>query len=222
MSGNNQLNGAQALAYVRARETLGDGSDLGRIKRQQMFLGDVLRQAMSGSMLTNPSRLTSFLDAATKAITVDKGTTFGDLRALARRCRASIRGVTFYTAPIAEPELHPAGHEDDRPRAARRRPPAGGSTTRSSTTTQPVWVTKVDGTLDGGALQHRRRRRRSSRQRRIATRGTPTPTTPATPQASINARCRRDLLALTDRSPSSGRPGACPAAARLPDRAAPP
>ncbi len=47
----NQLNGDQALAYVRARETLGDGSDLGRIKRQQLFLGAVLRQALSGHLL---------------------------------------------------------------------------------------------------------------------------------------------------------------------------
>ena len=109
-AGNNKLNGSQALAYVRARESLGDGSDLGRIKRQQMFLGAVLRQAMSGSMLTNPTRLTSFLDAATKAITIDKDTTFGDLRNLA----SSLHGldpkrVTFYTAPIADRNYSPPG-----------------------------------------------------------------------------------------------------------------
>lgn len=108
--GVNKLGGSQALAYVRARETLGDGSDLGRIKRQQMFLGDVLRQAMNGSLLTNPARLTSFLDAATKAITVDKQTSFSDLRTLA----SSLQGldpkrVTFYTAPIANPDYSPPG-----------------------------------------------------------------------------------------------------------------
>jgi LCP family protein required for cell wall assembly len=108
--GDNHLGGAQALAYVRARESLGDGSDLGRIKRQQMFLGDVLRQAMSGPILSNPARLTSFLDAATKAITIDKSTSIGDLRTLA----TSLRGldpahVTFYTAPIADPNYSPPG-----------------------------------------------------------------------------------------------------------------
>ncbi|MCU1657107.1 MAG: Transcriptional regulator-like protein [Pseudonocardiales bacterium] len=108
--GNNRLDGAQALAYVRARETLGDGSDLGRIKRQQMFLGAVLRQAMSGSMLTSPTRLTSFLNAATKAITVDRSTTFGDLRTLA----SSLQGldpkrVAFYTSPIANANYSPPG-----------------------------------------------------------------------------------------------------------------
>jgi LCP family protein required for cell wall assembly len=108
--GTNKLNGAQALAYVRARETLGDGSDLGRIKRQQMFLGDVLRQAMQGSLLSNPGRLTSFLDAATKAITVDKGTTFSDLRTLGTSLQGlDPKRVTFYTAPIADPNYTPPG-----------------------------------------------------------------------------------------------------------------
>lgn len=109
-AGTNSLNGAQALAYVRARETLGDGSDLGRIRRQQMFLGAVLRQAMHGSMLSDPVRLTSFLDAATKAIIVDKATTFDDLRTLA----TSMQGldpahVSFYTAPIANANYTPPG-----------------------------------------------------------------------------------------------------------------
>jgi LCP family protein required for cell wall assembly len=109
-AGDNRLNGASALAYVRARESLGDGSDLGRIKRQQSFLGAVLRQAMNGSLLKNPARLTSFLDAATKAITVDKGTTFGDLRALATSMQGlDPRHVTFYTAPIADQNYTPPG-----------------------------------------------------------------------------------------------------------------
>lgn len=108
--GDNKLNGVQALHYVRARETLGDGSDLGRIKRQQQFLGTVLRQAMSGSLLSNPLRLTHFLDAATKAIIVDKGTSFTDLRRLA----SSLHGldpkhVAFYTAPIADRNYTPPG-----------------------------------------------------------------------------------------------------------------
>jgi LCP family protein required for cell wall assembly len=108
--GDNRLNGTQALSYVRARETLGDGSDLGRIKRQQLFLGAVLRQAMNGSMLTNPTRLTSFLNAATKAITVDKGTTFADLRTLATSMQGlNPKRVTFYTAPIADQNYTPPG-----------------------------------------------------------------------------------------------------------------
>jgi LCP family protein required for cell wall assembly len=109
--GNNPLNGAEALSYVRAREALGDGSDLGRIKRQQQFLGVVLRQAMSGALLNNPSRLTGFLDATTRSITVDTGTTFGDLRRLAGSLHGlNPKRVVFYTAPIANPDYTPPGY----------------------------------------------------------------------------------------------------------------
>jgi LCP family protein required for cell wall assembly len=107
-AGQNRLTGKQALHYVRARETLGDGSDLGRIKRQQQFLGIVLRQAMSGALLSNPLRLRDFLDAATKAITVDKGTTFGDLRGLASSMHGlDPKRVVFYTAPIGNRDYSP-------------------------------------------------------------------------------------------------------------------
>jgi LCP family protein required for cell wall assembly len=109
-AGVNHLHGSQALAYVRARETLGDGSDLGRIKRQQMFMGAVLRQAMSGPLLSNPIRLTDFLDAATKAITVDQDTTFADLRNLASAMHGlDPKHVVFYTAPIANQDYSPPG-----------------------------------------------------------------------------------------------------------------
>lgn len=108
--GENRLDGREALQYVRARESLGDGSDLDRIKRQQQFLGVVLRQAMSGSLLTDPSRLTGFLDAVTRAITVDKGTSFGDLRTLARSLHGlDPKRVAFYTAPIADRDYTPPG-----------------------------------------------------------------------------------------------------------------
>jgi len=108
--GDNRLDGRRALQYVRAREALGDGSDLGRIKRQQQFLGVVLRDAMSGSLLSNPVRLTDFLDAATRAITVDRDTSFGDLRTLARSLRGlDPRRVAFYTAPIADANYSPPG-----------------------------------------------------------------------------------------------------------------
>jgi LCP family protein required for cell wall assembly len=109
--GNNPLTGAEALRYVRAREALGDGSDLGRIKRQQQFLGVVLRQAMSGSLLNNPSRLTHFLDATTKSIITDRHTSFGDLRQLASSLHGlNPKRVVFYTAPIANQDYTPPGY----------------------------------------------------------------------------------------------------------------
>lgn len=60
----------KALGYVRARYGVGDGSDTGRIGRQQEFmraLADKARQK-----LTSPKELYGFLDSATKSLTTDK------------------------------------------------------------------------------------------------------------------------------------------------------
>lgn len=83
VQGNNLLDGAQALAYVRARHNMGDNSDLDRITRQQRFLGAMLRKATSGDVLLNPVKLQRFLEAATKSLTLDQGTHIGDLKDLA-------------------------------------------------------------------------------------------------------------------------------------------
>lgn len=45
-AGTSHLDGKTALAYVRARHGLGDGSDLSRIDRQQDFLSDLATKAM--------------------------------------------------------------------------------------------------------------------------------------------------------------------------------
>ncbi len=43
-AGRVTLNGEQALGYVRARKTLGDGSDTERMERQQRFLGALVNK----------------------------------------------------------------------------------------------------------------------------------------------------------------------------------
>jgi LCP family protein required for cell wall assembly len=68
-AGHHVLDGNQALAYVRARYTLGNGSDLERIGRQQAFMSALASKARS--KLLNPLAIYRFLDAATKALTVD-------------------------------------------------------------------------------------------------------------------------------------------------------
>ena len=68
-AGYHWLNPAQALAYVRARHGLGDGSDLERIVRQQAFMSSLIHRARSE--LYNPLAIYRFLDAATSAITID-------------------------------------------------------------------------------------------------------------------------------------------------------
>jgi LCP family protein required for cell wall assembly len=68
-AGHHLLTGRQALGYVRARYTLGDGSDLERITRQQAFMSALVGRVKS--KLLNPLAIYRFLDAATKSLTID-------------------------------------------------------------------------------------------------------------------------------------------------------
>jgi LCP family protein required for cell wall assembly len=64
------LDGDQALAYVRLRYVLG-GTDIGRIKRQQAFIGALVDKLVSADTFTRPDRLYRFADALTKSITTN-------------------------------------------------------------------------------------------------------------------------------------------------------
>src|SRR3984885_6624429 len=68
-AGNHLLTPAEALGYVRARYTLGDGSDLERIGRQQAFMSSLISRVRSE--LYNPLAIYRFLDAATRSLTID-------------------------------------------------------------------------------------------------------------------------------------------------------
>ncbi|WP_242889319.1 LCP family protein [Actinomadura litoris] len=70
--GKHTIKGETALAYVRVRHGLGDGSDTDRIKRQQKFMGALANKAMSAGVLSNPARMLSLMNAATKSLTTDK------------------------------------------------------------------------------------------------------------------------------------------------------
>ncbi|GAA2309813.1 LCP family protein [Streptomyces hawaiiensis] len=70
-AGHVTLNGEQALGYVRARKTLGDGSDTERMERQQRFLGALVNKVRSNDVLLNPVKLYPVLDAATSSLTTD-------------------------------------------------------------------------------------------------------------------------------------------------------
>jgi hypothetical protein len=69
--GKHIVQGEEALAFVRARKTLGDGSDTSRIRRQQAFLSSLVRSVLSSGTLLNPATMLSILDAATQSLTAD-------------------------------------------------------------------------------------------------------------------------------------------------------
>ncbi|MDN3265996.1 LCP family protein [Streptomyces sp. MA15] len=100
-AGRVTLDGEQALGYVRVRKTLGDGSDTGRIERQQRFLGALVNKVRSNGILLNPVKLYPVLDAATSSLTTDPE--LASLRGLYELVRGlrdiPAEGVQFLTVP---------------------------------------------------------------------------------------------------------------------------
>lgn len=101
--GTHVLKGVKALDYARARkgDGLGDGSDLGRIGRQQEVLASLARKVLSQEVLTNPSKTLKFLDAVTDSLTMNKELASIDgLAGLAYSMR-NVRPdtITFMTVP---------------------------------------------------------------------------------------------------------------------------
>ena len=65
-AGLRTIKGAQALAFLRSRHGVGDGSDLGRISDQQLFMSSLMRTITSQGVLTNPLTMYSLANAAIK------------------------------------------------------------------------------------------------------------------------------------------------------------
>ena len=63
-AGQQTLVGSQALAFVRSRHGIADGSDLGRISNQQVFLSALMRKITSADVLSNPLTLYSLANSA--------------------------------------------------------------------------------------------------------------------------------------------------------------
>ncbi|HEY0485775.1 MAG TPA: LCP family protein [Mycobacteriales bacterium] len=98
-AGTHLMTGKEALGYVRQRHGL-PGGDFDRVKRQQNWIRAVIKQAMSKGTLTNPLTLNAFLDAATKAVSVDDTFSIGQMRDLALSMK-SLRSsdIQFMTLP---------------------------------------------------------------------------------------------------------------------------
>ncbi|GGP56508.1 LCP family protein [Saccharothrix coeruleofusca] len=98
--GKYQLDGQKALDYVRARYVKTEpNGDFDRIKRQQMFLSALLREALSKEMLLNPSKLNAFLNAFA-ASTVGQNIGVEDMLMLGQSLQGLEAGrVSFVTVP---------------------------------------------------------------------------------------------------------------------------
>ncbi len=103
--GCQEMDGPKALAYVRARYSDPKG-DLGRVERQQEFLGAVFEKAGSAGTLFNPFKILSLGNAATTALRVDERDGPFDLVRFAFAMRAVAGGdARKITVPVADPNL---------------------------------------------------------------------------------------------------------------------
>ena len=106
--GCQSMDGATALAYVRARYFDPKG-DLGRVLRQQEFLGAVFDEATGSATLLNPFRLLSLGNAATTALTIDDNDGPVSLAQFALTMRAVAGGGgTRLTVPVADSDYRTA------------------------------------------------------------------------------------------------------------------
>ncbi|MFD3565328.1 LCP family protein [Streptomyces sp. NPDC058686] len=102
--GHSVVEGEQALAFLRTRHSFGNQGDLDRIKVQQQFLGSLARKMSSGDTLTSPTKLTSLAEAATKALTVDKGIgSLSHLKDIALELKkVPPKNISFITTPVID------------------------------------------------------------------------------------------------------------------------
>lgn len=100
------LDGQDALGLARARKSLGDGSDISRIGRQQELVAAIARDALSRNLLTDLPVLYRFLDAATSTLTT--GAEIGQLPTMAGLA-SSLRGIGPEDISFATMPFVPAG-----------------------------------------------------------------------------------------------------------------
>jgi LCP family protein required for cell wall assembly len=106
-AGTTRVDGRMGLAYVRARN-LDARADLGRIERQQRFLGAMVSRVTSKDVLLDPRALVHFLDAALGSVRVDRDLTRTEMVRLATALRhVSSGNVTFRTVPVTDPSYRP-------------------------------------------------------------------------------------------------------------------
>jgi LCP family protein required for cell wall assembly len=102
--GSHSLEGSDALAFLRTRHGVGDGSDLARISSQQVFLSALLRKVTSDGTLSNPITLYKLAGAALSNMTLSDGLAqTGTLVKLAAALRGmSTANMLFVQYPVAD------------------------------------------------------------------------------------------------------------------------
>jgi LCP family protein required for cell wall assembly len=100
-AGKRVVNGAQALAFVRLRENIGQGSDTQRIQRQQYFLAAVMQKLKATNVLSQPGRIFSVVRDVAKSLTTDSGLDLSTMLRIADSMKSlSSSSVQLVTVPV--------------------------------------------------------------------------------------------------------------------------
>lgn len=110
-AGEHTLEGADALAFLRTRYGVGDGSDLSRISNQQVFLTSLARKLKDEGALTNPFTMFRIGTAALENMTLSNSlTNLGTLFGMAREANeVDLDKITFLQLPVYDLEGEFAG-----------------------------------------------------------------------------------------------------------------
>jgi LCP family protein required for cell wall assembly len=96
-AGEQTIEGAQALAFVRQRHGLPLG-DLDRIRRQQAFMASMAHTVLSAGVLTDTTKLSNLINAIKQSVVIDQG---WDIFSFAQQMQSMTGGnIQFQTIPI--------------------------------------------------------------------------------------------------------------------------
>jgi LCP family protein required for cell wall assembly len=99
-AGQQTIEGASALSFVRQRKNL-PGGDLDRIVRQQVFIGALAKKVLSTGTLTDPGKLNGLVEAVQKSVILSSG---WDITTFAEQMQGLVGGnFEFKTIPVGEP-----------------------------------------------------------------------------------------------------------------------
>jgi LCP family protein required for cell wall assembly len=101
-AGEHTLIGDQALAFLRTRHGVGDGSDLSRISNQQVFLTSLVRKLKDEGALTNPFTMFKIGNAALENMTLSNSfTNLGVIFGMAKALNSvELDNITFLRLPV--------------------------------------------------------------------------------------------------------------------------
>jgi len=118
--GEHTLIGDEALAFLRTRHGVGDGSDLSRISNQQVFLTSLVRKLKDEGALTNPFTMFRLGTAALSNMTLSRSLTdLGVIFGLAKQVNdVDLDKITFIKLPVYDLDGEYAGRVAPSPERA--------------------------------------------------------------------------------------------------------